>query len=168
MEKLFDPEIGLQIWEILAFMGLLLLLWYFGRKPLAEALKKREGKIRSDIDRAAQAVNEAAGLRLKYEQQVSSLGAWIRQQMKQTEKEMEKIKEDLRVTTERETARIFENANRQLFSEQEELIRRLRSSTALLSLDVAEKILVRAVNSDLQSLLFQDAVKEMGEVTLVP
>jgi len=71
MEKLLQPNTGLMIWTIVTFVLLLLVLTKAAWKPILEGLNQREGKIRSDLERAEQAQKEAETLRLKFESQLA-------------------------------------------------------------------------------------------------
>jgi F-type H+-transporting ATPase subunit b len=112
------------------------LLIYFGRKPLAEGLKKRKARIVAGMDEAARMKREAAGRLEEYEEK-----------LKRIDEEIERVRSEMRAAAEAERQRILAEAK-------ERRIRMERDAKLLVEqeLKAAHELLLRqAVTSAIKS-----------------
>src|SRR6185436_8913442 len=71
MDNILNPDLGLILTTIVTFLLLVFILKKAAWKPILDGINQREGKIRSDLDRAEKAQADAEGLRQKYESQLT-------------------------------------------------------------------------------------------------
>src|SRR5258706_11449532 len=72
---MLEPNPGLLVWTIVTFVALMIVLRAFAWKPLLEALKKREEHVRTSIERAEQAKQEAEHILEENRKQLASAEA---------------------------------------------------------------------------------------------
>ena len=74
---MLDVNPGLIVWTIVTFVCLLIVLRKFAWKPLLEVLQKREEHVRSSIERAEHAKQEAERLLKENQEKLShSIKPW--------------------------------------------------------------------------------------------
>jgi F-type H+-transporting ATPase subunit b len=138
---MLNPNPGLIIWTIITFVLLLIILKKFAWKPLLESLHKREETVRSSIERAENAKQEAERL------------------LEENRKQLERAEQDGR--------RIL-NENRALAEKlKEEIIERdkdaallsLRGEVANLAIQAAGKILDETLDENKQRKLVDSYLK---------
>jgi len=163
MDKLLQPDTGLVIWTIVTFLCLVLILTKTTWKPILEALNKREGKIRSDLDRAEKSQQEAEALRQKYEAQLAEAQRSIQEMMTRARADADKARAELVGAAKHESERLLEKGRQDLVGETERLKQELRGEVAGLSVSIAEKILNRSVDPKIQQDVLKDSLKSIHE-----
>ncbi|HUN66472.1 MAG TPA: F0F1 ATP synthase subunit B [Bacteroidota bacterium] len=158
---MLDPNPGLIIWTILTFLLLLTVLRMYAWKPILEGLRKREEGVKSTLERAEQARQEAE--RLLQEN---------RKQLEQAEQQGQKILSESRALADKLKNEIVENANQQsrrLVDQAREEIERnkdaalsqLRGEVASLAITAAEKILGETLDEARQRRLVDAYLKDL-------
>ena len=163
METLLKPDIGLIIFTIVTFLLLVVVLKKFAWKPILDALEGREMKIRSDIQRAEKANADAEALRQKYQAQLVEAQQTIQTMVNQAKIDGERLRTDIVSQAKQEADRALEKGRRELGTETERLRGELRKEVAGLSVNIAEKILQRAVDPKVQEAVLSDALKSVGK-----
>jgi F-type H+-transporting ATPase subunit b len=163
MESLLKPDMGLMIFTIVTFLLLVAMLKKFAWKPILEALEGRETKIRSDVERAEKANADAEALRQQYQAQLVEAQKNIQSMVAQAKADGERLRADLVGQAKAEAESALEKGRRDLSNETERLRGELRKEVASLSVNIAEKILQRAVDPKVQEAVLADALKSMGK-----
>ena len=114
MDKLLNADTGLMIWTVVTFLLLLLVLTKAAWKPILDGLNAREGKIRSDLDRAEKSQKEAEALRLKFEAQLHEAQKTIQDMLAQAKADGERSKAQLIAAARVESEKILEKGRRDL------------------------------------------------------
>ena len=164
MDKLLQPNLGLMVWTAVTFLLLLAVLTKAAWKPILDGLSKREGKIKSDLERAEQAQKDAEALRQKYETQLAEAQQSIQGLIQEARSEGEKTRAHLLTTAKEESEKILQKGRAELSGEAERLKEELRSDVADLSVLIAEKILRRSVDEKIQSEILKEAITFSSEV----
>ena len=164
MDKLLNPDIGLMVWTVVTFLVLVLILKKAAWKPILDGLEKREGRIRSDLDRAEKAQAEAEDLRRRYETQLAEAQRRIQEMVNQAKADGDRTRAEIIAEAKAESERLLEKGRRDLEGEAERLKGELKKDVAGLSVTMAEKILARSVDPKLQEEILSQSLSEISEV----
>lgn len=139
--ELVQPGIGLIIWMTIAFALLIWILSKFAWKPIMKGLKEREQTIDEALHEANKAREEMKELKFSNEQLLKEAKEERDNLMKEARKIKETIIETARVKANEEAQRIIENARENIQYEKLAAIHDMKNQLALLSIEIAEKIL---------------------------
>ena len=165
MEKLINQfELGLFFWQMLIFVGLILLLKKFAWKPILDAVNTREEGIRSALLSAENARNEMQHLKSDNEKLLAEARAERDLMLKEAREMKEKMVADSKAESQAEGARMIEQAKTAIQSEKNAAMAELKSQVSSLSLEIAEKLLKDELsNKDSQMKLVE---KMLGDAKL--
>jgi len=165
MEKLINQfELGLFFWQMLIFVGLILLLKKFAWKPILDAVNTREEGIRSALLSAENARNEMQHLKSDNEKLLAEARAERDLMLKEAREMKEKMVADSKADAQAEGARMIEQAKTAIQSEKNAAMAELKAQVSSLSLEIAEKLLKDELsNKDAQMKLVD---KMLGDAKL--
>ena len=156
-----DINLGTLLFQIVNFFVLVGILAKFAYKPLLKVLEDRRNKIASDLDNAAQARQSAEQMKAEYEAQLSKARseaqAIVDKAVKQAAKEGQAQLEAIRA----QIAREKEVAQAEIANEREAAIRDMRNEVVTLSMAVAEKLLNKNMDSDINAKLVADCIDQL-------
>lgn len=156
-----DINLGTLLFQIVNFFVLVGILAKFAYKPLLKVLEDRRNKIASDLDNAAQARQSAEQMKAEYEAQLSKARseaqAIVDKAVKQAAKEGQAQLEAIRA----QIAREKEVAQAEIANEREAAIRDMRNEVVTLSMAVAEKLLNKNMDSDMNAKLVADCIDQL-------
>jgi F-type H+-transporting ATPase subunit b len=152
---------GLMIWTVICFLIALFVLKRYAFGPIQQMIDERRDRIRQSL---AEADNARAEARRLLEEHKKLIG--------QARSESEEILADARSTadamarrmkeeTEADRQRRLEDTRRQIDAETRRALEQIRSEVADLSLIAAEKVARKALTSDDQRRLIEEAVGEL-------
>jgi F-type H+-transporting ATPase subunit b len=137
----FDP--GLIIWTTIIFTLLLIVLKKFAWKPILSAVDERNKSIEEALKSADKAKEEMSLLKADNERILTE----AKTQRDALLKEARDIKEDIineaKEKADQEAEKIINSAKKQIANEKMKAIVELKNSVAVLSIDIAEKVLKR-------------------------
>jgi F-type H+-transporting ATPase subunit b len=137
----FDP--GLIIWTTIIFTLLLIVLKKFAWKPILSAVDERNKSIEEALKSADKAKEEMSLLKADNERILTE----AKTQRDALLKEARDIKEDIineaKEKANQEAEKIINSAKKQIANEKMKAIVELKNSVAVLSIDIAEKVLKR-------------------------
>ena len=165
MDKLIHQfEFGLFFWQIVIFVGLILLLRKFAWKPILDAVNEREEGIRNALLSAENAKREMQNLTADNERLLAAARAERDLMLKEAREMREKMIADSKTDAQAEGARMIEQAKTAIQAEKNAAMSELKAQVSTLSLEIAEKLLkTELANKDSQKQLVE---KMLGEVTL--
>lgn len=131
---------GLTIWTIITFLLLLILLKKFAWKPLLNALGTREENIRSSIERAEKAAQEAERLAAENKKRLEEAEFRASQLLKESRELGEKIKSEIIEKAHHQAKHMIEQAKQEIEREREAAIIKLREDVADLAINAAKKV----------------------------
>lgn len=146
--NLITPDAGLLFWMVIIFGIVFLLLWKFGFPVITSMVEKRSARIDESL-RQAREIEE-------------KMADWERRQaseMEKTRKEQadilrdaalrgEKLIADAREKAAAEAGEILSKAREEIAAEKESALRDVRREVAVLSMQVAEKVLRRELSDE--------------------
>jgi len=165
MEKLVnDFSFGLFFWQLLIFIGLILLLKKFAWKPILDSVNEREEGIKSALLSAENARNEMQNLQAD-NQRILQEARMERDTMLKEAREMkEKMIADSKNEAQAAGLKMIEQAKAAIESEKNAAMAELKSQVSSLSLEIAEKLLKDELsNKDSQVKLVE---KMLGDAKL--
>ena len=164
MEKLLnDFSVGLFFWQTLLFLVLLFLLRKFAWKPILNAVNEREDSIQEALDSAKEAKREMAELKSSNEDLLNEARAERDAMMKEARGIKDDIVAEAKTTANEEAEKIITNARESIQHEKMAAITELKNQVAVLSIEIAEKILKAELSSaDKQKALIDNVVKDIN------
>jgi F-type H+-transporting ATPase subunit b len=163
MEKLMnDFSIGLFFWQLVLFVGLLLLLRKVAWNPILNAIEERENNIKKDLEAAQNARKEMQNLTADNERILKEARSEREEILKEARemraKSVEDTKEEVRVLKEN----LMAKAKEEIQNEKLTAISELKNQVAELSIGIAEKLVKEQLASkDNQVKLIENMLKDV-------
>jgi F-type H+-transporting ATPase subunit b len=145
---LVTPGIGLIFWTTLVFLLLLILLRVFAWKPILNAVNNREKSIKSALESAEKAKDEMKKLQKRNEEILREAKSERELIMKEAKEIKEKIITEAKDKAGQEANKLIELARQAIRNEKASAINELRQQVAVLSVEIAEKILREKLEKD--------------------
>jgi F-type H+-transporting ATPase subunit b len=165
MEKLINQfELGLFFWQVLIFIGLIILLKKFAWKPILDAVNDREEGIKNALLSAENARKEMQNLQAD-NQRILQEARLERDNMLKDAREMkEKMVDDAKTEAQAQGQKMIEQAKAAIEGEKNAAMAELKLQVSTLSLSIAEKLLKEELsNKEAQTKLVE---KLLGDVKL--
>ena len=164
LPSILTPDLGLLFWMLLAFLVVFVVLAIYGFPAIINMVEKRKQYIDESLSKAHEASERLENIRQEGEamlQEAREPQAKIMQEAADTrdaivEKAQEKARE--------EGARLLAEARQQIESEKQNAIRDIRAQVAVLSVQIAEKVLREKLSDDSQQMQLID--KLLDEVSV--
>jgi len=147
---LTTPGLGLVFWTTVVFLLLVFVLSKFAWKPIVKAIAKRNEAIDSALQAAEKAREEMKQLQFSNEQLLKEAQKERDIILAEARKMRDKIVEEAGVKAREETERILATAQENIHFEKMAAITELKNQVAVLSLEIAEKILEVNLTSDVK------------------
>ncbi|GGF26210.1 F0F1 ATP synthase subunit B [Flavobacterium limi] len=165
MEKLiYQFEFGLFFWQVLIFVGLILLLKKFAWKPILDAVNEREQGIKDALLSAENARQEMENLQADNQRILNEARAERDAMLKEAREMKEKMIADSKNEAQAQGQKMIEQAKAAIESEKNAAMAELKSQVSTLSLSIAEKLLKEELsNKESQTKLVE---KMLGDVKL--
>ena len=165
MDKLInDFSFGLFIWQIVIFVGLILLLKKFAWKPILDAVNEREEGIKNALESAENAKKEMQDLQADNQRILQEARLERDSMLKEAREMKEKIVADAKNDAQAQGQKMIEQAKAAIESEKNAAMNELKLQVSTLSLSIAEKVLKDELsNKEAQTKLVE---KMLGDVKL--
>lgn len=165
MEKLIeDFSVGLFFWQLILFVGLILLLKRFAWKPILGAVNDREEGIKSALASAEDAKKEMQNLNASNEQLLKDARAERDSLMKDARLIKDKMISEAKEEAKEVTSKLIENAQASIEQEKQAALAELKKQVADLSIGIAEAVIKKELASREDQLKLVEGILE--EVTL--
>ncbi|MCF8379267.1 MAG: F0F1 ATP synthase subunit B [Bacteroidales bacterium] len=145
---LVTPGIGLIVWTTLIFLILLFLLKKFAWTPINNAVKTREESIRAALSSADKAKEEMLLLQADNEKIIIKARNERDSLLKEAKEVKETIIEEAKQKAESEAKKLIEQARTSIKNEKFSAINEIKEQVAILSVEIAEKILREKLAND--------------------
>lgn len=158
---LITPQVGLLFWTVLVFAILVFLLAKFAWKPILNMVEERTKNIEDALNSAENAKKEMAGLKAENEQIMKEARAERDKIVKEAREMKDKIIEESKETAKAEADKILVQARKLIEDEKRAAMNELKDQVATLSVEIAEKILMRELSDKkAQSELINDILNQ--------
>ena len=152
---------GLIIWTVITFVGLAIVLGKFAWKPLLEALQKREEHVRSSIERAEQAKQEAERLLEENRKQLARAEEEAHRILTEGRALGEKLKNEIVEKTNQQTRKMIDQAKLEIERDKEAALSQLRGEVANLAIQAAGKILDETLDENKHRKIVDAYLREL-------
>ncbi len=146
--ELVKPSIGLIFWMIVSFSIILFLLKKFAWKPILTMIKERESSIENALASAENAKQEMLALQSNNERILAEARSERDTMLKDAREIREKMIADAKGIASKEAERLLVSARENIQNEKNAAITELKNQVAVLSIEIAEKILKSELSSD--------------------
>ena len=162
MDKLINEfSFGLFFWQLLIFVGLVLLLKKFAWKPILDSVNEREDSIREALFSADKSRKEMESLNEKNKKILKEAREERDSLIKDAKIKSAKIVEDSKKESKLVAEKLIIQAQESINREKKAAIEELKVKVADISIKVAEKILRSELkDKDKQSKLIKDLIKD--------
>ncbi|MEN9489385.1 MAG: hypothetical protein RL494_1650 [Bacteroidota bacterium] len=142
MDKLInDFSFGLFIWQVVIFVGLILLLKKFAWKPILDAVNDREEGIKNALLSAENARTEMQNLQADNQRILQEARLERDNMLKDAREIKEKMIADSKTEAQAQGLKMIEQAKAAIESEKNAAMADLKSQVSSLSIEIAEKLL---------------------------
>lgn len=157
MDKLINQfEFGLFFWQVLIFVGLILLLKKFAWKPILDAVNDREEGIKNALLAAENAKKDMQNLKADNEKLLAEARAERDLMLKEAREIKEKMIADAKSEAQTQGEKMIDQAKASIESEKNAAMAELKNQVSSLSLEIAEKLLKEELsNKEAQTKLVE-------------
>jgi F-type H+-transporting ATPase subunit b len=160
------PNVGIMIWTLVVFAVSLFILWKWVFPLIGTALDKRAESISEEIDAAAELRKEADQLLADYRERLSEARGQADEIISRAQKAGEAHERESKEVAERKREELLEQTRRDIEAETRRAIQDLRREVADLTVKATEAVTRKALTTDDQRQLVQDAIKELDFTAL--
>jgi F-type H+-transporting ATPase subunit b len=160
--SLITPAVPEMIWGGLAFLIVFALLVKFAFPALKKGVKAREEKIRSDLEAAEKARQEAEDERVKYQASLADARGEANRIVEEAREAAERVRQETITRAEQDAAEIRTRASDDIGLARERAMADLRSQVADISIELAEKIVERNIDRSTQEQLIESYISSVG------
>ena len=164
--SLLLPESGLVIWMLLSFGIVFVVLAKYGFPVIVKMVEERKAYIDQSMKVAQEANEQLTHLKDESAKIVAEANKEQGRIMREAMQEREKIIADARKQAEIAAQKELEDVRRQIQQEKEEAIRAIRRQVASLSVDIAEKVVRKDLDTDKEQMDMIDRM--LDEMLTVP
>ena len=164
MEKWLSFDPGLFMWTIVTFLIVLTILKWKAWGPLMNALDKRAEDINNALLVADRAKEDAEKASQDYEELVQKAHAEAQQIIADSKAAGERVKNDIESVARENAEEMIGKAKTQIEAESQKAIQEIKSSVVELSIEAAEKIIEKNLDSEDNRKLVNQTLDSMGKV----
>ena len=139
--NLLIPEVGLLVWNTIAFLVLVFLLGKFAWKPIMKGISDREQSIDEALNKAELARQEMARLSSQNEELMKQAREERDQILKEAKALKDGIVNEAKTQAQAEGAKLIEKARIEIENQKKAALAELKGQVSALSLDIAERVL---------------------------
>ena len=163
LASLIEPAVGLIFWTTITFLLLLFILGKFAWKPILNAIKTRENSIETALKSAESALNDMRELKSANEMILTQARTERDAMLKEARETKDSIVAEAKQRAQAEYDRILSSAREQISNEKNAAVAELKNQVAVLSIEIAEKILKTELSNDeKQKALVSNLMKDVN------
>nr|WP_275950885.1 F0F1 ATP synthase subunit B [Cytobacillus citreus] len=154
---------GDMIYQLIAFIILLLLLKKFAWGPLMGVMKQREDHIAGEIEAAEQSREEAKKVLEEQRSLLKEARTEAQGLIEGAKKQGDVQREEIIVAARAESERLKESAKLEIEQQKEKAVAAIREQVASLSVLIASKVIEKELSTEDQEKLINEYIQEAGE-----
>lgn len=148
MPSILTPDFGLLFWMLLAFLIVFFVLAKFGFPAIVKGVEERKNFIDESLKNAREANEKLANIKAESESILREAREQQATIIKDAMATRDRIVKNAKDEAVEESQRQLEDAKKQIEAEKENALRDIRSQVADLSVQIAEKVIRRQLESD--------------------
>lgn len=168
MERLFDLDLQLLADATLTAISvfvLFLLASYLLFNPARELLKKRQDKIKDDIDTANKDKEDAAALKADYDAKIKDIQRESEEILSEARKKAKANEAQIIAEAKEEANRIIKNAENEALLEKQRAYDEMKQEMISIASLMAGKVVAKSIDTTIQESLVEETLKEVGDKT---
>ncbi len=168
MSRLFDLDLQLladSVLTMIAVLVLFILASYLLFNPVRDFLKKRQDKIKSDIDSAIEDRESAKKLREEYEAKLKDIDKEADEILSAARKKALANESRIVAEAKEEAARIIARANEEALLEKKRAVDDVKKEMITIASAMATKVVSASIDATIQDSLVEETLREMGDKT---
>ena len=168
MERLFnlDPQLLADtVLLLLAMLVMYTLLSYLLFNPARDFLKKRQERIKNDIDTAQADKEQAKLLKEDYDARIKNINKEADEILSQARQKALQNAEDIKAQANEEAARIIARAQAQIELDKKKAADDMKKEMISIASLMAGKVVAASINTEVQESLMEETLKEIGDDT---
>jgi F-type H+-transporting ATPase subunit b len=159
---IFTPvRIDLAIWTLIVFLLLLAVLSRIAWNPLLEGLRKREATIRSALDEAQRAREEAERLRQEFQLEMQKANEKVRDLLEGGRKDAERTTQEMIAKARADIQGERDRLRREIDTAKDQALHDLWTQAANLATMISQKVIKRELNEQDHRRLVDEALVEL-------
>ena len=165
--NLVTPDFGLLFWMVIIFGIVFFLLAKFGFPIITDSLHSRKAKIQKSLDDAQEIEARMASWKVEQARMMEDVRRQQSAILKEAAETKSRIVAEAKAEARDEADKILAQARTEIAAEKESALRDVRKEIALLSVEVAEKVLREELSEENKQKAFIDAlVDEAGKAEM--
>lgn len=161
--ELLNPDFGLVFWMLISFGLLLVLLRKYAWKPILSSITKREESITNALNAAHEAEKKLTNLKSENEALLAEARKERDLMLKEAREVKEKIIAEAKGIAQEEASKLVAAARENINNEKMKAVTELRNQVAILSVEIAEKILKEKMSDNAkQTEVMENIMKEVS------
>ncbi len=168
MERLFDLDFQLlhdAFFTLIAVFALFLVVSYNLCNPVRDFLKKRQERIRNDLETAEKEKANAEELRSEYENKLKDINKEAEEILSAARKKAVENENKIVNEAKTEAARIVERAQVEAELEKKKAADDVKTQMISIASIMAGKVVAASINTEVQNTLVDETLKEIGDST---
>ena len=166
--SLITPDFGLLFWMVVIFGIVFFLLAKFGFPVITKAVQSRSDHIADSLKAADEAQARLAGMAEEQAKMIEETRLEQSRILKEASEAREKIIAQAKEDASAEAAKLLEHAKVEIAAERESAIRDIRRQVAMISVEVAEKIVRKDLDQGDGQLALLDRLVDEAEKAQIP
>jgi len=168
LDRLFNLDAQLLADAVLLMIAMLVMftfLSYLLFNPARELLKKRQEKIKNDIDSARSDKEQAKQLKEDYEARIKSIEKEADEILSRARQTALENAEDIKAQANEEAARIIARAQSQIELDKKKAADEMKKEMISIASLMAGKVVSASIDTTVQDSLVEETLKEIGDDT---
>ena len=168
MDYLFNLNLQLiadSVLTLIAVFVLVTAMSYFLFNPARQMLKKRQDKIKGEIDDAKDNLERALELKDEYESKIINIDKEAELILNQARKRALENENHIVTRAKEEAALIIERAQSEALLEKKKMADEVKREMITVASLMASKVVTASIDTAVQNSLIEETLKEMGENT---
>ena len=161
-----DLSLGTILAQMLNFFILVWLLARFAYKPLLSMMTERKERIAKDLEAAEKARVEAEGFKADYAAQIAKARQEAQQIVEKAVQEAENTTREQLATAREQIEQEKNRARQDIAIERDRAMNSLRNEVVSLSVAMAGKVVAKDMNSETNTKLIEDAIRQLDSKTI--
>lgn len=158
---LLDINPGLIFWLFVTFLILLFILKKFAWKPMIESLDQRENSIKTALEKAEEAKNEAQRILEENKKNLQMAEQQAQKIINEGREYSNKLRQDMLEKANDEARKILDQAKLEITRKKEEALHELRATIADLAIKATEKILDETIDEKKHSQIISKYIDNL-------
>ncbi len=166
--SLITPDFGLLFWMVVIFGLVFFILAKFGFPIITNAVQKRSDHIADSLKAADEAQARLAGMAEEHARMIEETRLEQSRILKEASQARESIIAQAKEEAAAEAAKLLEHAKVEIAAEHESAIRDIRRQVAMISVEVAEKIVRKELDAGSEQQDLLDRLVEEASQAQIP